>query len=76
MSFRNFLPIVVAVVTGVGISTYTLKPALEEQKRLRESKEQPPRTFPLRESNIPNSQTPNQTTPGSGADADRSWRKP
>ncbi|WDK09321.1 hypothetical protein CGRA01v4_00599 [Colletotrichum graminicola] len=75
MSLRNFLPIVVAVVAGVGISTYTLKPALEEQKRLRESKEQLPKTLPPGEPNSPDLQIPSLTTPRSGADADSSSRK-
>ncbi|GJC82262.1 hypothetical protein ColLi_05100 [Colletotrichum liriopes] len=93
MSLRNFLPIVIAVVTGVGIfpqpkkklcfmmsvsltylATYTLKPGLEEQKRLRESKEQLPRTFPPAEPKNPESQTPNQTIPKPGADTGSSWR--
>ncbi|KAK2033386.1 hypothetical protein LX32DRAFT_635317 [Colletotrichum zoysiae] len=75
MSLRNFLPIVVAVAAGVGIATYTLKPGLEEQKRIRESKELLPRTLPPGNPNSPDSQTPNQTTPKPGAGADSSWRK-
>ncbi|WQF81328.1 hypothetical protein CDEST_06342 [Colletotrichum destructivum] len=74
MSLRNILPIVIAVVTGVGISTYTLKPGLEEQKRLRESKEGLPETFRPSETRNNEAQPPNQTMREPGTDSNGSSR--
>ncbi|OHE96144.1 hypothetical protein CORC01_08521 [Colletotrichum orchidophilum] len=73
MSFRNVVPIVVAVVAGISITNYTLKPELERQQKLREQSQQLPKTFSSGEPKTSELQTSNQTTSQAGAGTEN-WR--
>ncbi|KAK0381778.1 hypothetical protein CLIM01_00899 [Colletotrichum limetticola] len=76
MSFRNVIPIVVAVVAGISITNYTLKPELERQAKLRDQKQfELPKPVSSSEPNTSDLQTPNQTNPQAGTGPENSRPK-